>query len=58
MEEHIDIDVSGTISLVETLDEAGERTIQMIQVTASGRLTKAELLNHKEFVLTRLHRTA
>jgi len=58
MEEHIDIDVSGTISLVETLDEAGERTIQMIQETASGRLTKAELLNHKEFVLTRLHRTA
>ena len=58
MEEHIDIDVSGTISLVETLDQAGERTIQQIQETASGKLTKAELLNHREFVLTRLHRTA
>jgi len=39
-------------------DQAGERTVQQIQETASGKLTKAELLNHREFVLTRLHRTA
>lgn len=57
MEEHIDLDVSGTISLEETLAEAGERLIDLIQATASGRLTAAELLNHREFVLTRLHRT-
>ncbi|HUX65520.1 MAG TPA: UxaA family hydrolase [archaeon] len=58
MEEHIDLDVSGTIRLEETLAEAGERLIDLIQATASGRLTAAELLNHREFVLTRLHRTA
>jgi (2R)-sulfolactate sulfo-lyase subunit beta len=58
MEEHIDLDVSGTIRLEETLAEAGERLINLIQATASGRLTAAELLNHREFVLTRLHRTA
>lgn len=58
MEEHIDLDVSGTIRLEETLDEAGERLVDLIQTTASGRLTAAELLNHREFVLTRLHRTA
>lgn len=58
MEEHIDLDVSATIRLEETLAEAGERLIDMIQATASGRLTAAELLNHREFVLTRLHRTA
>lgn len=58
MEEHIDLDVSATIRLEETLAQAGERLIDMIQTTASGRLTAAELLNHREFVLTRLHRTA
>jgi len=58
MEEHIDLDVSATIRLEETLAEAGEHLIDLIQATASGRLTAAELLNHREFVLTRLHRTA
>lgn len=58
MEEHIDLDVSATIRLEETLAQAGDRLIDMIQSTASGRLTAAELLNHREFVLTRLHRTA
>lgn len=58
MEEHIDLDVSATIRLEETLAQAGERLIDMIAATASGRLTAAELLNHREFVLTRLHRTA
>ena len=58
MTEHIDLDVSGTIRLEETLSEAGDRLIDLIQATASGRLTAAELLGHREFVLTRLHRTA
>ena len=58
LEEHIDLDVSATIRLEETLAQAGERLIDLIQATASGRLTAAELLNHREFVLTRLHRTA
>ncbi len=58
MSEHIDLDVSGTIRLDETLDQAADRLVDMIQATASGRLTAAELLGHREFVLTRLHRTA
>ena len=58
MSEHIDLDVSGTIRLDETLDEAADRLVDLIEATASGRLVAAELLGHREFVLTRLHRTA
>ena len=58
MNEHIDIDVSGTITRTETLAEAGNRILDVIQKTASGQLCAAELLGHREFVLTRLHRTA
>lgn len=58
MAEHIDIDVSKTITQEATLDDAGSRILDLIEVTASGRLCAAELLGHREFVLTRLHRTA
>jgi (2R)-sulfolactate sulfo-lyase subunit beta len=58
MSEHIDLDVSRTIMLDETLDQAADRLIDLIVATASGRLTAAEALKHREFVLTRLHRTA
>ena len=58
MTEHIDIDVSRTITRDETLDDAGGRILEAITATASGRLCAAELLGHREFVLTRLHRTA
>lgn len=58
MGEHIDVDVSGTISLEQTLDEAAAALTESIIRTANGRLTCAEALGHREFVLTRLHRTA
>ena len=58
MSEHIDIDVSGTIARTETLAEAGDRILDVVLATASGQLCAAELLGHREFVLTRLHRTA
>lgn len=58
MSEHIDIDVSGVISKAETLTSARDRILSVMQATASGRLCAAELLGHREFVLTRLHRTA
>lgn len=58
MTEHIDIDVSAVITKAETLTSARDRILDVIQVTASGRLCAAELLGHREFVLTRLHRTA
>jgi len=58
MSEHVDVDVSGTISLEQTLDEAAAALTDCIVRTANGRFTCAEALGHKEFVLTRLHRTA
>ena len=58
MSEHIDVDVSGTITLEQSLDQAATALTECIVRTANGRLTCAEALGHKEFVLTRLHRTA
>lgn len=58
MSEHIDLDVSGTITLEQSLDEAAAALVDVVVRTANGRLTCAEALGHREFVLTRLHRTA
>ncbi len=58
MSEHVDLDVAGTITLEQNLDEAATALTEGIVRTANGRLTCAEALGHKEFVLTRLHRTA
>jgi (2R)-sulfolactate sulfo-lyase subunit beta len=58
MSEHIDLDVSGILRGEMTLDEAGDRLIEMIVRTANGRFTAAEVLGHQEFVLTKLYRSA
>ena len=58
MSEHIDVDVSRIITEDMTLDEAADVTTDVVVKTASGRWAAAEVLGHKEFVLTRLHRTA
>lgn len=58
MSEHIDLDVSGVITDNMTLDQAADATEDIVVQTASGRQTAAEVLGHREFVLTRLHRTA
>ncbi len=58
MSEHIDLDVSGILRREMTLDQAGDALIDMIVRTASGRLTAAEVLGHREFVLTKLYRSA
>ena len=58
MSEHIDLDVSRVITDGMTLDEAADATEAIAVRTASGRMTAAEALGHREFVLTRLHRTA
>lgn len=58
MPEHIDLDVSRIITDNMTLDEAADATEALVVTTASGRWAAAEVLGHKEFVLTRLHRTA
>ena len=58
MAEHIDLDVSGILRREMTLDEAGDRLIEIMLRTCNGRLTAAEALGHREFVLTRLYRSA
>ena len=58
MGEHVDVDVSGVLRRDMTLDEAGDALIDMVVRTANGRLTAAESLGHREFVLTKLYRSA
>ena len=58
MSEHIDVDVSGLLQQDITLDQAGDKLIDMMMRTAGGRLTSAEALGHREFVLTRLYESA
>ncbi len=58
MSEHIDVDVSGLLQREYTLEEAGDRLWDMMIRVASGRLTCAEALGHREFVLTKLYRSA
>jgi (2R)-sulfolactate sulfo-lyase subunit beta len=58
MGEHIDVDVSGLLRRELTLDRAGDLLLDMMLRTASGRLTSAEALGHREFVLTRLYESA
>ncbi len=58
MSEHIDVDVSGVVRREMTIDQAGESLIDMIVKTANGRFTAAEALGHREFVMTKLYRSA
>jgi (2R)-sulfolactate sulfo-lyase subunit beta len=58
MGEHIDHDVSAILRGEMTVDEAGDELIEIIVRTANGRLTAAEALGHREFVLTKLYRSA
>ncbi len=58
MGEHVDLDVSGLLRREMTLDEAGDRLIDMVVRTCNGRVTAAEALGHREFVMTKLYRSA
>ncbi len=58
MPEHIDVDVSGILRRDLTIPEAGDALIASILRTANGRLTAAEALGHREFVMTKLYRSA
>jgi (2R)-sulfolactate sulfo-lyase subunit beta len=58
MSEHVDLDCSGILRGEMTLDEAGDALLDMTVRTANGRLTAAESLGHREFVLTKLYRSA
>ena len=58
MKEHIDLDVSGILKREMHLDQAGDELINITVRTANGRSTCAESLGHREFVLTKLFRSA
>ncbi len=58
MPEHIDVNVSGITRKEINMDQAGDMLLEMMFRTANGRLTAAETLGHREFVLTRLYQSA
>ena len=58
MSEHIDLDVSGLLTRELRLSEAADRLLELLGRTANGRLTAAEALGHREFVMTKLYRSA
>jgi (2R)-sulfolactate sulfo-lyase subunit beta len=58
MSEHVDLDCSGLLSRDYDLTEAGDRLMAICDRTINGRLTCAEALGHREFVLTRLYQSA
>jgi (2R)-sulfolactate sulfo-lyase subunit beta len=58
MAEHIDVDVTGITRREINMDQAGDKLLEMMFRTANGRLTAAEALGHREFVLTRLYESA
>jgi len=58
MGEHVDVDVTGILRRDMTIDEAGDALIDMVVRTANGRATSAEALGHREFVMTKLYRSA
>lgn len=58
MSEHIDLDVSAMLRGEMTVEEAGDALIEIMLRTCNGRLTAAEALGHREFVMTKLYRSA
>ena len=58
MAEHIDLDCSALLRRECTLDQAGDQLMEVVERTVNGRLTCAEALGHREFVFTKLYRSA
>ncbi|WHY96683.1 UxaA family hydrolase [Peribacillus simplex] len=54
MIDNIDIDTSPVMKGKETTEEAGNRIFETIVKTAQGELTKAEILGHQEFSISRI----
>lgn len=58
MSEHVDVDVSGILRREINLDQAGDALLATMFRTINGRYTSAEALGHREFVMTKLYRSA
>lgn len=58
MSEHVDLDCSGLLRREYDLTTAGDKLMEVIDRTINGRLAAAEVMGHREFVLTRLYPSA
>ncbi|RAO99293.1 D-galactarate dehydratase [Petrotoga sp. 9PW.55.5.1] len=58
MAEHIDLDVSGLLKLEGSLNDHADNLWGKIIETADGKFVMAEMLKHREFVLTKLYPSA
>ncbi|MEG2172461.1 MAG: UxaA family hydrolase [Desulfovibrionaceae bacterium] len=58
MSEHFDVDVSGVLRRELSLDQAGDKLLDMMIRTCNNRQTSAETLGHREFIMTRLYESA
>ncbi len=58
MTEHVDVDLTRLFVGEMSLEEAAARILETFEHTVRGRLTAAEILGHREFVLTKLYRSA
>ena len=58
MGEHIDVDLSGMLRMEMNLEQAGDALMEMMMRTVNGRMTRAEVLGHVEYVLTKLYSSA
>jgi len=58
MSEHIDLDCSALLRRECTLDQAGDQLMEIVARTVNGRLTCAEAMGHREFVMTKLYPSA
>lgn len=56
MSEHIDVDVSALLR--QQITQAADLLLDALLSTLNGRLTCAEVLGHREFVPTKLYRSA
>jgi altronate dehydratase large subunit len=57
MADNLDVDVSGVLSATETIDAAADRLFAHLLEVASGTLTAAERLGHREFAIYRRNPT-
>lgn len=58
MGEHVDLDVSGIMRREMNIDQAGDALLETTLRVCNGRFSAAEALGHREFVLTKLYRSA
>jgi altronate dehydratase len=57
MVENIDVDVSGIVMAGMSVEEGGEKTFDFMLRTASGKMTKAEILTHDNFTINRAYKS-